>query len=149
MYALTCTTPRLTNTGAKLRATDRVFGDSSARPNRRCFATDRVLGTWTRNCIAAPITDAHASVEARSVDDCFGPHMSRAPIIATFQSTGAENDSRNLRWVFRTPRHHAEITKIPAPGKRMRVKRIVSARRSPVNPGAINGMITGAATTPS
>ena len=40
-----------------------------------------------------------------------------APIIATFQNTGATYDRKNLRWLFRMPRHQALITKMPAPGK--------------------------------
>ena len=39
MYALTCTTPRLTNTGMKLRTTVRTWSDAVSSANRRCGAT--------------------------------------------------------------------------------------------------------------
>jgi hypothetical protein len=38
-------------------------------------------------------------------------------MIARFQATGAAYERKNFRWLFRTPRHHAERTRKPAPGK--------------------------------
>ena len=72
-----------------------------------------------------------------------------APIIARFQTTGAAYDRKNLWWLFRIPRHHAEITSSPAPGNRIRTTWTASARFSPSNPGAIRSMSHGAARTPA
>src|SRR6266705_1634285 len=46
------------------------------------------------------------------------------------------------------PRHHADITRRPAPGNRMRTTVTVSWRLAPVNPGAIAPMSHGVAKTP-
>ena len=50
-----------------------------------------------------------------------------------------------MRWLLRTPRHQAEATSRPAPGKRMRTRRMVSSRFSPWKPGAIASISQGAA----
>ena len=69
-------------------------------------------------------------------------------IIAAFHATGAVYDSRNLPWLFSTPRHQADATSRPAPGKRTRTRRTVSSRLAPPNPGAITVTSTGAPSTP-
>ena len=43
--------------------------------------------------------------------------MTSVAIIAAFHITGAVYDSRNRWWLFRTPRHQADSTSSPAPGK--------------------------------
>jgi hypothetical protein len=48
------------------------------------------------------------------------PKMTSVAIIAAFHMTGAVYDSRNRWWLFRTPRHQADSTSSPAPGKRIR-----------------------------
>src|SRR5207244_3171100 len=77
------------------------------------------------------------------------PKTTSVTIIAAFHMTGAVYESRKRRWLFSTPRHHAERTSRPAPGNRMRTSRIVSSRSSPSNPGAMASMRTGVATTPT
>src|SRR5262249_45573205 len=52
MYALICTTPRLTNTGAKLRMTSRTGAKAEPKPHRKCGATLKTTGTWIANCNA-------------------------------------------------------------------------------------------------
>ena len=76
---------------------------------------------------------------------CRAPNATSVAIIAAFHITGAAYESRNRRWLFRMPRHHADSTSRPAPGNRMRTSAIVSARFSPVKPGAISAISTGVA----
>ncbi len=111
-------------------------------------ATDQTAGNCTINISAVPATDPHASSIASS-----GSAVPRPPkttsvaIIATFQTTGAAYEIRNLWWLFSTPRHHADMTIRPTPGKRMRTMRIVRSRVAPVNPGAIKSMRSGVPST--
>ena len=55
---------------------------------------------------------------------------------------------KKRRWLFRMPRHHAENTSRPAPGKRILVSITVSSRFSPVKPLAITATSHGAVSTP-
>ena len=77
------------------------------------------------------------------------PNHQSAAIMTTFQITGARYDSRNFRWLLRTPRHHAEQTSRPMPGNMIRTSRIVSSRFSPVNPIATVATSHGVRTMPS
>ena len=61
-------------------------------------------------------------------------------IIAMFHTTGAVYERKNLRWLFRIPRHHADNTSSAAPGNRIRTSRMVSSRLAPWNPGAITSV---------
>jgi hypothetical protein len=70
-------------------------------------------------------------------------------MMATFQMTGAAYDRKNFRWLFSTPRHQADRTSRPAPGKRIRTSRIASSRFSPSKPGAMALISSGVATTPT
>ena len=45
------------------------------------------------------------------------PSRCSAAMIARFQTIGAEYERRKRRWLLSTPRHHAESTSSPAPGK--------------------------------
>ena len=152
MYALTCTTPRLTNAGPKFRITDRTPGVSSKGESARaaCPNTPSTAGSCTTNWSALPATDPAARITAsRSSGRPAGPKSSSVAIIAAFQITGAVYEMKNLRWLFRTPRHHAEMTSRPAPGNRIRTSRVVSSRFGPLKPGAITSMNTGARATPA
>ena len=66
------------------------------------------------------------------------PKIHSTAIMAAFQITGAAYERKNFLWLFRTPRHQAESTSSPAPGKRMRTRRIVNSRFSPEKPPAID-----------
>ena len=54
-----------------------------------------------------------------------------AAMSAAFHTTGDTYDRKNLRWLFRTPRHHALITSSAIPGNRMRTISIVCTRVAP------------------
>ena len=95
-YALTCTTPRLTNTGTKFRDTIRTCSDVRSHTNRRSGATRNTIGTCTANCSALPTTEPQASISA-SRGSSRAPKATRVAIIAAFHITGAAYDSRN-RW---------------------------------------------------
>ena len=69
-------------------------------------------------------------------------------MMAAFHATGAVYESRKRRWLFRTPRHHAESTRSPTPGKRIRTRRIVRSRFAPAKPGAIASISQRRAHTP-
>ncbi len=66
MYALICTTPRLTNDRDEI-ADDRAdvrrceLAASASEPG----ATRSTAGSWTTNCSALPATEPHASTTAR------------------------------------------------------------------------------------
>ena len=96
-----------------------------------------------------PATEPHASAIASWSRSVRPPNSSSVAIIAAFQPTGARYASRKRPWLFRTPRHQAEATRIPAPGNRIRTRRTASSRFSPVNPGATSSTSSGAARTPS
>ena len=76
------------------------------------------------------------------------PKISSVAIIAAFQTTDAEYDSRKWPWLLRIPRHHADITVSPTAGNRIRTRTIASDRVSPLKPGAMSGMSSGVAKTP-
>jgi len=63
-------------------------------------------------------------------------------------ATGAAYERKNFRWLFRTPRHHAERTRKPAPGKNSVTRRTVRSRFSPLNPGAMIAVSGAAASIP-
>ncbi len=65
-----------------------------------------------------------------------------------FQATGAAYEAKNRWWLLSTPKHHADITKIPAPGNKTWTMRIVNCLVSPLKPGAITSISQGAAITP-
>ena len=69
--------------------------------------------------------------------------------MAAFHITGAVYEMKNLRWLLSTPRHQAETTSSPAPGKRIRTSVVVSARFGPLNPGAMRSISQGARSTPN
>ena len=137
------------NTGTKLRATSRTCVDARSTATFTSGATRSTTGTCTMNCSALPATDPHASRTARRGSSVPRPNATSVPIIARFHTIGAAYDSRNFPWLFSTPRHHADSTSSPAPGNRIRTTAIVSARLSPVNPGAITAMRIGVANTPT
>ena len=94
MYALTCTAPRLMNTGPKLRTTVRTSCDATSSANRTSGATRNTGGSWMAIIAALPTTDPQPRVTARRGSESRGPKNSSVAIIATFQMTGAVYDSR-------------------------------------------------------
>ena len=81
-----------------------------------------------------------------------GAKKSIATMIATFQTTGDAYESRKRRCELRTPRHHADSTRRPAPGNRIRVSAMVRSRFSPVQCGpssakSLNGVVSSPAST--
>jgi len=54
-----------------------------------------------------------------------------AAMIAVFQRTGETYDRKNRRWLFNTPRHHADITSSATPGNKIWTSAMVSARAAP------------------
>src|SRR6185437_1877720 len=65
MKALICTTPRLRNADVNCRNTRRTPGIPNLKLGTIPGATRRKVGSWTRNCAALPITDAHATATTR------------------------------------------------------------------------------------
>src|ERR1051325_8881636 len=98
------------NTGKKLVATVRTCADEVSSANLRCDATLKIDGNCTATISALPTTDPHASSAASRGSDVVPPKVSSVAIIAPFQTTDAEYDSRKRPWLLRTPRHHADIT---------------------------------------
>ena len=76
------------------------------------------------------------------------PKITSVAIITMFMNIGATYERKNLRWLFRMPRHHAERTRIPTPGHMMRTTVIVSSRIAPLYPGAITMSSHGVSRTP-
>ena len=139
MKPLICTTPRLDEHGTEVpdrlsHRRERVVEAKRGVPSRR--STDRQLHEELR--ARAPTTDAHATTTARSHLAAARPEARGARRSSRrSRRTGAAYDRKNRRWLFRTPRHHAPSTNRPAPGNRIRVRRIVSSRCSPSKPGAM------------
>ena len=102
---------------------------ADARPSRS------VVGSCTRNCSAAPTTDAHASVDGEiALAPAADPRPAARRSSRRSRAPARDTTGETCRWLFRMPRHHAEITNMPAPGNRIRVRRIVSSRVSPSKP---------------
>ena len=87
-YPLICTTPRLTNTGAKLRITSRTCPARVSRRNRSFRVSRSTIGNCTPNCNPLPITEPHASLTA-SAPWSIPPYIASVAIMAAFQITGA------------------------------------------------------------
>ncbi len=66
-YPLICTTPRLKNTGTKLRTTSRTCAARVSRRTRTCRASRSTTGNCTPNCSPLPITEPHASFTASAL----------------------------------------------------------------------------------
>ena len=118
-------------TGTKFRITSRTDGERVSRRTRRRRARRSTIGACTPNCSALPATDPHARVTASEGSAMRPPKNTSTPIMAKFQTTGAVYERKNLRWLFRMPRHHADITSRPAPGNRTRTMRMASSRLAP------------------
>src|SRR6266699_3034798 len=97
MYALICTAPRLTHTGAKLCMTSRTGAKAAPTLHRKCGATLKTTGTCTAHCNALPTTDPHASMTARLARSLRPPNHHRLVIIAAFHTIGAVYDRRKRR----------------------------------------------------
>jgi hypothetical protein len=69
--------------------------------------------------------------------------------MAPFQITETAYDRKNRRWLFSTPRHHADMTVRPTAGNRIRTSRIASSRVGPLKPGAMSGRIHGVTAMPA
>src|SRR3978361_899122 len=79
-------------------------------------AARMTAGTCTANCSRLPPTEPQASNTASRGGDVVGPKAISVATIAAFHTTGAAYDSRNLWWLLRMPRHHADTTNHPVPG---------------------------------
>src|SRR5690349_24802353 len=100
----------------KLRTAVRTGDVSPNAPPPRVKA--KAIGACTPNCRKLPRTDPHARYIANASRFVCPPYAMSVPIIAAFHATGAVYESRNLPWLLRTPRHQADVTSNPAPGKR-------------------------------
>ena len=132
-YALICTTPRLKNTGTKLRTTSRTCVRDVRRAQRRALRShDAGRRAQHRRQLHDKLqraaNDRSPAPESPPGEAaaCRLPKMTSVAIIAAFHITGAVYESRKRRWLLSTPRHHADSTSSPAPGNRMRTSRIVS-----------------------
>jgi hypothetical protein len=65
-----------------------------------------------------------------------------------FQATGAVYEIKKRPWLFKMPRHQADITKAPTPGNMIWTSVMVSCCLSPLNPGAIRSIKIGVARIP-
>ena len=123
--------PRDTRLGRNAETTIRISGT-------RRHDTGRILPPTARHRrplhhdleqAAQPPRPRHGDDEAAAIAGA-AQRAATAAMIARFHTTGEAYDSRKRRCELRTPRHHAEITSRPAPGKRMRTRCSVSARFS-------------------
>ena len=88
-YAPSCTTPRLTSTGPKLRATVRTCAEPASSTGLMPGATRQTAGSWTTNIRTLPTTDPQARRTASLDNSVWPPNSTSVTIIATFQTTGA------------------------------------------------------------
>ncbi len=88
-YALICTTPRLTNTGAKLRNTSRTLAAAVSRLNRSLRVSASTTGNCTKNCKRAADHRAPGQIDRQSMVRSLPRKTTMVAIIATFQITGA------------------------------------------------------------
>src|SRR6186997_645924 len=85
-YPLICTTPRLKNTGTKLRKTSPTWVDEVSQ-RQPASARRRTLGIWTASCNALPATDPQASSTASRGGADEAPNQTSVAIIAAFHIT--------------------------------------------------------------
>src|SRR5213079_1165636 len=95
------------------------------QPHPEAACQQQHFGIWTATRSALPTTDPHESAIASEASSTRPPYRIKAAIMAKFQTTGEAYDTKNLRWLLRIPKHQAERTSKPAPGKSTRVSRIV------------------------
>src|SRR5580693_4302233 len=93
-YALSCTTPRVTNTGPKFLATVRTSGDWILGYNGTRCVSRSTAGSCTANITVLATTEPHAYVTASCSTLCRPPNASSVAISTAFHATGAEYDSR-------------------------------------------------------
>jgi hypothetical protein len=146
--ALTCTTPRPKTTVPNRVATLRTNGDARSGVKRNPGSHRSTSGSWIANCSALPATLATAAIHAIRSADSPLPCTSSATITVRLNSTGDAYDRKKRRCELSTPRHQAESTSMPTPGKIRRTSRTARARASPAKPGAIRSTSSGVAAMP-
>src|SRR5437588_2602814 len=107
-------------TGPKLRAIVRTCGDAVSSDSLTSGATRQTNGTGTATTSALPATDPQARMTASRGNAVPEPNTTSAAIIVFFFKQKTAYEIRNRRWLFRTPRHHADNTVRPVAGNKIR-----------------------------
>src|SRR5450432_1112533 len=117
--ALSWVTPRLMKMGKKFVTMTRTFWLSELNSNFNAGTSRRTTGSCARNCSPLPTTEAHAVYTASCGSSARRPKNTSAAICAMFQITGDAYERKNLLWLLRIPRHQADSTINPMPGKKI------------------------------